>query len=541
MAREDSGECSAAFDASASSSNFAPASPQPPTVDRANPVGERTWDADPDAGSESPGPLPRPVIRGYEILYEVGRGGMGIVYKARQTALNRVVALKLARAGPYCGPEQMRCFQSEAEAAARLQHPNIIQIYDVGESEGRPFYAMEFVDGGCLAQRLLGKPLPMREAARLLLTLADAVAAAHRAGVLHRDLKPGNVLLASAPEPALSCGDPSPVTPLGTPKIVDFGLAKWLNATGDRNEGGSVLGTPLYMAPEQALGHNDELGPTCDVYSLGAILYETLTGRPPIGGRSMREVLLRVVVQAPVRPSRLNPVVDSDLEAICLRCLEKSPDRRYPSARALQEDLTRYLDGDSVRAQGGAWLGRLTRLFQRSRNEEEFDGLQATLTLFAAIVIPTQVVLFLVARMGGPFLLVAATRLVQFLLMGIVYRLNRRGRWVPEGQAGRQLVAVWVGYLAACSMVALLCGRGGAGTAGAFELGLYPSWCVLTGLAFWVMGAGYWGRFYAFGAAFFGLAALASWLPAWSPLYFGLLWALALLGAAKRLRRLPCR
>jgi serine/threonine-protein kinase len=512
---------------------------EPPTVEipvvSRNPVG----DSGDDSGDDFQGPGRWPAITGYEILGEIGRGGMGVVYKAQQLSLNRVVALKTALAGPYCGREQLESFQSEAEAVARLQHPNIVQIHEVGDSEAGPFYAMEFVEGGSLGRRLAGKPMQGREAARLVQTLTGAIAAAHRAGVLHRDLKPDNVLLVP-PSLAPASHRLSSLPFLGVPKIVDFGLAKRFGADAGRNDNGAVIGTPGYMAPEQALGGNYALGPACDVYGLGAILYEALTGRPPFHGTTLPEILRQVIEQAPARPRGLNPTVDPDLEAICLRCLAKSPSSRYPSAQALWDDLRRYLDGEAVWAQVDPWWSRATRFMGRSHHEEDFEGLGSTLALFAVIVMLTQSVLFLAAHLGGPLLLVAAIRLLQFLLMAIVYRLNLRGRWIPEGPASRQLAAIWVGYLVACCVVVMLAGGVSPEPGGAFELGLYPFWCVLTGLAFWAMGAGYWGRFYAIGAGFFALALLAHWRPEWSPLSFGLLWSLALLGAAVRLGTTEC-
>jgi WD40 repeat protein len=273
-------------------------------------------------------------IAGYEILGELGRGGMGVVYKARQVGLNRLVALKMILAGQHAGPGELARFRSEAEAVARLKHPNIVQVHQVSEHEGRPFFSLEFVEGGGLDRKLAGAPLAAREAARLVESLARAVHYAHQRGVVHRDLKPGNVLLAAD----------------GAPKITDFGLAKRLDGTAGRTQTGSVLGTPSYMAPEQAAGKVHEVGPPADIYALGAILYEALTGRPPFRAATSIETVRQVVSQEPVPPRRLQPGVPRDLETVCLKCLHKEPARRYNSAAELAEDLQRFQAGESVQA-----------------------------------------------------------------------------------------------------------------------------------------------------------------------------------------------
>jgi WD40 repeat protein len=274
-----------------------------------------------------------PVIAGYEILGELGRGGMGVVYKGRQTSLNRLVALKMILAGGYAGAEQRTRFRTEAEAIASLQHPNIVQIYEVGEAEGKSYVALEFLEGGSLDGRLRGTPLPPKGAARLVEVLAGAVHAAHRQHIVHRDLKPANILL----------------TADGTPKVADFGLAKRLGEAGQTHSG-AVLGTPSYMAPEQADGQSKEVGPAADVYALGAILYDCLTGRPPFKAASALDTLLQVVNEEPVPPRRLQPKLPLDLETVCLKCLRKEPAARYASAAELAEDLRRFQAGEPVKA-----------------------------------------------------------------------------------------------------------------------------------------------------------------------------------------------
>lgn len=307
-----------------------------------------------------------PQIPGYLILGILGRGGMGVVYQATQLSLGRTVALKMILGGAAVGDDAKRRFRREAEAVARLHHPNIVQIHELGEWEGLPYFSLEWVDGGSLDQWLAGKPLPPRAAADLAGKLADAVAEAHRHGILHRDLKPANVLLqkTTKSESTIRGSDanrrpPSSATPpLSSPevipKITDFGLAKLLDDESmegpEATKTGAVLGTPSYMAPEQASGRVREIGPACDIYSLGAMLYEFLTGRPPFQGVTPMDTVLQVLSTEPVPPRRLVPAIPRDLETICLKCLEKSPSHRYASSEALAEELGRFTRGDTIQA-----------------------------------------------------------------------------------------------------------------------------------------------------------------------------------------------
>jgi serine/threonine protein kinase len=292
-------------------------------------------------GTPFPG-TPPILIPGYEVLGELGRGGMGIVYKAQDLVLKRVVALKMVLAGACASEVHRTRFRTEAEAAARLLHPHVVQVFAWGEQAGQPYLVLEFVDGPSLARKVKGQPQPPGDAARLVLLLARAVHAAHQKGIIHRDLKPANVLLSPpADEPALN-------TAYGCPKIADFGLAKLPEERDGPTASGYVLGTPSYMAPEQATGKSREAGPATDIHALGVILYELLVGRPPFKGDSVLDTLEQVRSRLPEPPSQVQAGVPADLEAICLKCLHKEPRARYASAAALAEDLHRFLDGKIV-------------------------------------------------------------------------------------------------------------------------------------------------------------------------------------------------
>ncbi|HZU38081.1 MAG TPA: protein kinase, partial [Gemmataceae bacterium] len=313
--------------------------------------------------------LPPKQIGPYEIIREVGRGAMGVVYQAQHRLLRRTVALKMVLASTHTGATALTRFQTEAEAAARLHHPNIVQVYDVGTFEGRPYLALEYIEGGSLAAQLTGQPQQPRQAAQLLHTLATAVAYAHRRGVVHRDLKPGNVLLEEHSRAA---------------KISDFGLAKVLDRPGSPTESGVIFGTPSYMAPEQAAGQNREVGAAADVYALGAILYELLTGRPPFRAENVLTTLQQVASEEPVPPERLQADLPRDLATICLKCLEKDPGQRYVSAAALAADLRRFLDGEPI-------VARPSNLWQRgwkwARRRPSLAALVGTLSLAAVALL----------------------------------------------------------------------------------------------------------------------------------------------------------
>jgi serine/threonine-protein kinase len=325
-----------------------------------------------DQGADAIGPgLPShglPQVPGYAVEAVLGYGGMGVVYKARQLALDRPVAVKMLLAGPYAGPQELARFHRETAALASLRHPNIVQVYDAGDVEGRPYLTIELVEGGSLARKLSGAPQPARPAAALVSVLASAVEVAHRGGIVHRDLKPGNILLLAD----------------GTPKVSDFGLARRLRGETGLTPAGAALGTPSYMAPEQALGRVDAVGPLIDVYALGAILYEVLTGRPPFRAETDLETLQQAASLEPVPPSRLNATIPRDLETICLKCLHKEPLRRYATAAALAEDLNRFQRGEAIAARPE---GPAARLARRVRQRPALSVAVATSALLLCVVV----------------------------------------------------------------------------------------------------------------------------------------------------------
>jgi serine/threonine-protein kinase len=478
------------------------------------------------------GPLPaQRVFADYELLQEIGRGGMGVVYKARQISLNRIVALKMILSGRLANDEDLQRFRAEAEAAGHLQHPNIVAVHEVGEVDGQSFFSMEFIAGTSLAERLAGGPLPGRTVARYVRQVARAVHYAHRQGILHRDLKPGNVLLDGDDEP----------------HITDFGLAKRLGGDSAQTRTGAVLGTPSYMAPEQAAGKSRDLGPACDVYGLGAVMYESLTGRAPFRAETPLDTIVQVMDNEPVPPRLLNPNVDPDLETICLKCLEKEPGRRYASAEELAADLDRYLNSEPITARSSNLFERLSRMLARSQHDIAFHTWSTMLLIFAAVVFVEHLIVFFLARTGQPRWTVMAAKVGQFVVIGLVFWRNRGTRLLPTSGPERELWTIWIGYLAAY-IVNLFVSRlfswrelieqGPAGPHRWDDLLMYPYSALLSGLAFFVMGSNYWGRCYAIGIAFWVMALLMPLHLQWAPLEFGLLWSLTLTALGLHLRRL---
>ncbi len=322
------------------------------------------WECAKSGPAASPPSDVFPSIPDFEILSELGRGGMGVVYKARQVRLNRLCALKMLLLGEHTSAELRARFAAEAETIAKLRHPNIVQIYSLGDHNSRPYFEMEYIEGGSLARRLDGTPWALEPAARMVAVLARAIGDAHRLGIVHRDLKPANVLLVDDE----------------IPKVVDFGLAKTLEADSNLTQSGVFIGTPSYAAPEQVEGLTATVGPAADIYALGAIFYHMLTGRPPFHAPTVLQTLEQVKTADPMPPSRLQPGLSRDAETICLKCLQKDPQRRYASANALADDLKRWLDGEPISARP---VGAATRVWMWSRRNPIVTGLLAALCLFA--------------------------------------------------------------------------------------------------------------------------------------------------------------
>jgi serine/threonine-protein kinase len=333
-----------------------------------------------DAAADAPPALPRE-FGDFELLEEVGRGGMGVVYKARQKSLNRIVALKMVREAHLATDADRERFRTEAKSAASLKHANIVTVYEVGTAGGQAYLCMEFVGGQTLAEKVRADgPLPPRDAAHLVAVIARAVEHAHSFGIIHRDLKPSNILLAKA-EGGGAKADPSGNSASAfrlppsafEPKVSDFGLAKRIDNAESLTRTGAVVGTPSYMAPEQAAGRKD-LTPAADVYALGAILYELLTGRPPFQAAHPLDTLLLVLEQEPVPPRDLNPTVDRELELICLKCLQKPPELRYPTAAALAEDLEAYAAGQPVAAAPSGLRFFIARVFRETHHADVLEN-----------------------------------------------------------------------------------------------------------------------------------------------------------------------
>ncbi|HEV7221785.1 MAG TPA: serine/threonine-protein kinase [Pirellulales bacterium] len=312
--------------------------PVPPTIGLAS-------------GNGLPGDLPRD-FGDFELRAELGRGGMGVVYLARQRSLDRDVGVKMVLQGEWASASDLARFRSEAESAARLDHPHIVPVYEVGECEGRPYFAMKYVEGSTLAERLADGPLPPRDTAALLAPICDAIHFAHGRGILHRDLKPSNILIDLA----------------GRPHVTDFGLAKRVQGDSQLTRSGAIVGTPCYMAPEQAAGNRGQLGPASDVYSLGTILYQMLTGRPPFQAATPLDTVLMVLEQDPLPPRLLNPRADRDLEMIALKCLQKPPALRYATAKALGDDLRAFLVDEPIAARSGLFSQVIARWFRETHH-----------------------------------------------------------------------------------------------------------------------------------------------------------------------------
>jgi serine/threonine protein kinase len=462
----------------------------------------------------------------FVLIEELGRGGMGVVYRARQKSLDRVVALKMVREAHLATDEDRARFRAEAHAAARLKHPNIVTVHEVGAAGGQEYLCMEFVGGPTLAEMVrAGGPLPPREAARLVAVIARAVEHAHAEGILHRDLKPSNILLASGGrEPPVESPTGGSRLPLASePKVTDFGLAKKIDGSASFTRTGAVVGTPSYMAPEQAAGRKD-LTPAADVYSLGAILYELLTGRPPFQAAHPVDTLLLVLEQEPVPPRDLNPTVDRELELICLKCLQKPVDLRYPTAGALAADLEAYAAGETVTAAPSGLRFFLSRLFRETHHVDVLEN-WGKLWMWHSLMIFSLCLVTQVMAWGG---IRDHVWYLGFWTVGLLTWATVL--WQMRKAAGpvlfveRQIAHAWAaGVCASIGMFAI------EWLAGLPALTLSPAVAVAAGMVFVFKAGILSGRFYGWAAATF-LTAVFMTLPFfrdWSVLLFGAVTALS--------------
>jgi serine/threonine protein kinase len=465
-----------------------------------------------------------PELPDYQMLREIARGGMGVVYMARQKSLNRLVALKMILQGRLASAADRQRFLIEAAAAAKLKHPHIVVIHDVGEFAGQPYFTMEYVAGASLASLLRQGLMPAMQVARYVHQVARAVQCAHDHGVLHRDIKPSNVLIDEADQA----------------RVTDFGLAKQVDAGDQLTLSGQVLGTPSYMAPEQITGPPSAVGAACDIYAIGALLYEMIAGRPPFRGESSVETLMSALDSEPRLPRHYNPHAARDLEMIAMKCLEKNPRNRYDSAQAIADDLARFMEGDSISISSPNLLDRLTRTLERSQFDREFLTWSRMLMHVAWIALATHSSVFFYRQFGLPHVAwgVTAIRLLEIVVMTALMSALRKDWYPPRGAPARQLFAVWLGYMTGSTVLLAVGLRLTPPGAEFNEVLSYPAMAVLGSLAFVMLGSSYWGYCYVMGAAFVFLAlAMTFWMEV-APLAFGLCWGASLATLGVRLGRL---
>lgn len=452
----------------------------------------------------------------YELLEEIARGGMGVVFRARQHRLNRTVAIKMILAGELASEVEIQRFYAEAESAAQLDHPGIVPIFDVGHREGQHFFSMAFIEGESLADRIVGGPMPPREAAILVKKVCDAIQYAHDQGVIHRDLKPANILIDSN----------------GQPRVTDFGLAKSLEHDHDLTGTGQILGTPGFMPPEQAKAKGGEIGPLADLYSIGAILYCVLTGRPPFQAASPLDTLLQVIERDPVPPAQLNHVIDEDLQTICMKCLSKSPDNRYASVRELGDDLARYLSGQAIHARASTVLSRTwLEMISESRHTEviamwdqvwRWNGIVLVVLFFTTSIMQWMQI--------SPWLIAALWVPGTFVIGAIVWykRIHTR---VPLVPIEKQITQVWFTFGVAAILTAIINHMMHLPT-----LQLLPLVVLQCGIAFSATATILGGSYYLMGFACFVMSMLMVVVPAAAgTAIFGVLFAIGLVAPSIKL------
>jgi serine/threonine-protein kinase len=447
----------------------------------------------------------------FEILEELGRGGMGVVYKARQRGLDRVVALKLLLRGEHASAVDIARFRAEAGSAANLDHPHITPVYEVGEYDGQPYFSMKYIEGTTLSKLLADGPLPPRRAAAILLPVCRAIAEAHRRGVLHRDLKPSNILIDTE----------------GQPHVTDFGLAKRFRSgpgqalAGSLTHSGAILGTPSYMAPEQAAGRRGEIGPASDVYSLGTILYHMLTGRPPFQAASPVDTLLMVLEQDPLPPRLLNPKADPDLEMIALKCLQKPPELRYPTATALADDLEAFLASEPISARSTNLTQIMSRMLRETHHASVLEnwGLLWMWHSLVLVVLCTLTNVLFINGMRNSFTYLVVWTMGFWTWAAIFWALRRRAG--PITFVERQIAHVWAGSVISSTLLYFI-----EWIMKLPVLSLSPVLGLMSGMVFLVKAGILSGAFYVQAAALFLTAFVMAWFPEYGITIFGVVSAL---------------
>ncbi|MEO1525953.1 MAG: serine/threonine-protein kinase [Planctomycetota bacterium] len=456
-------------------------------------------------------------VGSYEIESEIARGGMGVVYSARQKGLDRRVAVKVISNGVLASDEERKRFRIEAEAAANLNHPGIISIYETGAWNGHEYFSMPLVEGPTLQHHVDEQSLDDQEAATMVRDIARAVAYAHDSGIVHRDLKPDNILIDRE----------------GRPLVTDFGLAKWQREGTLLTRTGQVLGTPNYMSPEQAAGNGkgDSLG---DVYSLGAILYALLTGVPPHEADNPAEVLRRVMQDEPSPPRSYRADCSRDLENICLKAMRFERESRYQSAAQLVDDLDCFLAGESTSASASGLFERVVREIGRDQHHGQFREWHGTLMLLGCIIFVAHVLIFVLLQLGMPdWIAFWIPRLSMFaLIFGVIYRA-RDGSLSPRSIAERPVWSIWLGYLSALAMVNVLLVQNHVPISAMFPLA-----AALSGFAFIAMAGHIWGGSAIAGLAFLVLAPITAEFPDFAPLLFGACYLGSIFFISRHYRRL---
>lgn len=437
----------------------------------------------------------------FEVIEELGRGGMGVVYKARQMSLDRTVALKMILRGDFASDQEQARFRQEAEAAAQIEHPNIVPIYETGQIEGRPFFSMRYIEGETLLKKLSHGPMPAREAAEMLLAVADAIAEAHRRGVLHRDLKPANILLDKE----------------GKPHVTDFGLAKRTEELASLTQSGLVLGTPSYMAPEQAGFDRGEVSAATDVYSLGAILYQMLTGRPPFQAATPLDTVMMLLEHEPVPPRLFNRAADPDLEQIAMKCLQKHPDLRYPSATELADDLRRFLAREPLSIRMGGIMPIIHRMLRETHHAPLLENWGLLWmwngAVLLAICLLTNTMQFRGVASFWPYLVIWSFGLGTWAT--IFWQLRRRAG--PIQFVERQVAHVWAASVICAPLMYFL-----ELMMGLPVLTLSPILALIGGTVFLVKASILTGEFYVQAFAHFVVAFLMALWPKVGLILFGL-------------------